>query len=71
MAGISQQFQTCQKLLWGEEKNIIKNNCTETFAKGLVEFYKKKKLNGIILAVVQQKETNVVDQGLLFEAINA
>lgn len=28
MAGISKQFQKCQKQMWGTSKNIIDNNCT-------------------------------------------
>lgn len=55
MAGISQKFNIAQKELWGNEKKIIDNNCTEVYAKGLVNFYRQAKLEGIMIAVVQEK----------------
>lgn len=33
------------------------------------KFFKEKQLTGIMLAVVKENETNIVDQSLLFEEI--
>lgn len=54
MAGISQKFSKAQKELWGKDRTIIDNNCTEIYAKGLVNFYRQANLEGTMIAVVQE-----------------